>query len=115
MSSGRKGRESACSFSARRRTGKYGGVSDTVIESFPTTEPLEDDYRVLTDIVAGQILATFKSIHLGLSPDNPSPDGIINRVVAGVRSTPDVETAPQTRFPSSPGTSPLRLAIGDFC
>jgi tagatose-6-phosphate ketose/aldose isomerase len=63
-------------------------LSDAVIELFPSTEPLEDDYRVLTDIVAGQILATFKSIHLGLSPDNPSPDGIINRVVAGVRLYP---------------------------
>jgi tagatose-6-phosphate ketose/aldose isomerase len=68
-------------------------VSDAVIELFPSGEPLEDDYRVLTDIVAGQILATFKSVHLGLSPDNPSPEGVINRVVEGVRLYP---------FPSPP-------------
>jgi tagatose-6-phosphate ketose/aldose isomerase len=60
------------------------GVADAVIELYPSEDSLEDDYRVLTDVVACQILATFKSISLGLSPDNPSPDGIINRVVEGI-------------------------------
>jgi tagatose-6-phosphate ketose/aldose isomerase len=60
----------------------------TVIELFPDGEPLPDDCRVLTDIVACQILATFTSIRCGLSPDNPSPDGIINRVVRGVTIYP---------------------------
>jgi tagatose-6-phosphate ketose/aldose isomerase len=64
------------------------GLSSAVIELYPSAEPLEDDYRVLTDIVACQILAVFKSIQLGLSPDNPSPDGIINRVVAGITVYP---------------------------
>ena len=35
--------------------------------------------------VAGQLLGLFCSLRLGLRPDNPSPSGIINRVVQGVR------------------------------
>jgi tagatose-6-phosphate ketose/aldose isomerase len=68
--------------------GEVRAVAKTVIEIFPSPEPLPDDCRVLTDIVACQILATFTSIGLGLSPDNPSPDGIINRVVQGVTIYP---------------------------
>jgi tagatose-6-phosphate ketose/aldose isomerase len=63
-------------------------LASAVIELYPVEEPLDDDYRVLTDIVACQILAVFKSVQLGLSPDNPSPDGIINRVVAGITVYP---------------------------
>jgi len=63
-------------------------LSSAVIELYPVEEPLDDDYRVLTDIVACQILAVFKSVELGLSPDNPSPDGIINRVVEGITVYP---------------------------
>ena len=63
-------------------------IAKTVIEPFPSREPLPDDCRVFTDIVACQILATFKSIGLGLSPDDPSPDRIINRVVQGVTIYP---------------------------
>jgi tagatose-6-phosphate ketose/aldose isomerase len=39
---------------------------------------------MLTDIVVCQILAFHKSRSHGLSPDNPSPAGLINRVVQGV-------------------------------
>jgi len=63
-------------------------LASAVIELYPVEEPLDDDYRVLTDIVACQILAVFKSVELGLSPDNPSPDGIINRVVEGITVYP---------------------------
>jgi tagatose-6-phosphate ketose/aldose isomerase len=63
-------------------------LSSAVIELFPSEQPLDDDYRVLTDIVACQILAVFTSVKLGLSPDNPSPDGIINRVVQGITVYP---------------------------
>jgi tagatose-6-phosphate ketose/aldose isomerase len=63
-------------------------VADYIIELFPTGDPLPDDCRVLTDIVVCQILAAFTSIGLGLSPDNPSPDGIIHRVVEGVTIYP---------------------------
>jgi tagatose-6-phosphate ketose/aldose isomerase len=63
-------------------------LCDALIDLYPAGEPLPDDCRVLTDVVACQLLAAFKSIGLGLSPDNPSPDGIINRVVQGVTIYP---------------------------
>jgi tagatose-6-phosphate ketose/aldose isomerase len=31
------------------------------------------------------LLGYHLSLRIGLNPDNPSPDGIINRVVSGVR------------------------------
>lgn len=42
--------------------------------------------EVLAPLVAmtGQMLGLFISLEAGLSPDNPSPNGIINRVVQGV-------------------------------
>lgn len=55
-----------------------------VIELFPNGKEMEDGYRVLTDVVVGQVLALFKSLAVGLRPDNPSTTGTINRVVQGV-------------------------------
>ncbi|MCC3355351.1 SIS domain-containing protein [Bacillus sp. REN16] len=43
-----------------------------------------DFYLALLYIVFAQTLAMKKSINLGISPDNPSPDGVISRVVQGV-------------------------------
>jgi tagatose-6-phosphate ketose/aldose isomerase len=43
-----------------------------------------DHLRVLTDMVACQILAFCRSRALGLAPDNPSPAAVITRVVQGV-------------------------------
>ncbi len=63
-------------------------AADDVIELYPSGEPLADEYRALTDVVVCQILAAFASIGLGLSPDNPSPEGIINRVVEGITIYP---------------------------
>jgi tagatose-6-phosphate ketose/aldose isomerase len=45
---------------------------------------IPDSLRVLTDIVACQVLAFSRSRALGLMPDNPSPGGVISRVVQGV-------------------------------
>ena len=59
-------------------------LSTEVVELLPDDE-LVDEYRVLTDVIVGQILAAGKSMELGLTPDNPSPEGIINRVVQGVK------------------------------
>ncbi|MEK5444017.1 MULTISPECIES: SIS domain-containing protein [unclassified Fredinandcohnia] len=43
-----------------------------------------DFYLALLYIVFAQTLAMKKSINLGISPDNPSPNGVISRVVQGV-------------------------------
>jgi D-galactosamine 6-phosphate deaminase/isomerase len=46
---------------------------------------LADEVRTPAEIVFAQLLAYHLSLRLGLNPDNPSPGGVINRVVAGVR------------------------------
>ncbi len=46
---------------------------------------LADELRTPADVVFAQCLAFHYSIALGLNPDNPSPGGVINRVVQGVR------------------------------
>lgn len=43
-----------------------------------------DCFRVVSDVLVGQLLGTFKSLDLGLRPDAPSASGVINRVVEGV-------------------------------
>ncbi|MGG7076413.1 SIS domain-containing protein [Clostridium sardiniense] len=41
-------------------------------------------YTVFNYMLFGQIFGLFSSLHLGISPDNPRPDGTVNRVVKGV-------------------------------
>ncbi len=55
-----------------------------VIDLGVDSAELPDEFRVMSDVVVGQLLGTFKSLELGLQPDNPSTSGIINRVVQGV-------------------------------
>jgi tagatose-6-phosphate ketose/aldose isomerase len=45
---------------------------------------IEDALRTPYEIVAAQLLGYHLSLLSGLNPDNPSPDGVINRVVQGV-------------------------------
>ena len=42
---------------------------------------IPDLYRPPLDVLFGQLLGLFASIHCGLKPDNPSPNGAISRVV----------------------------------
>lgn len=67
-----------------KATADIKSLSTYVVELFPNSQVLDDKYRILTDVVAGQILALFKSMSLGMKPDSPSPSGTINRVVQGV-------------------------------
>jgi tagatose-6-phosphate ketose/aldose isomerase len=60
------------------------GITDDVVVLSPTGERMDDSLRVFSDIVACQLLAFHKSRACGLMPDNPSPGGVINRVVQGV-------------------------------
>ena len=49
----------------------------------------EDDiYLLFNYVLVAQMFALFKSIDLGISPDNPSLDGSVNRVVKGVTIYP---------------------------
>jgi len=49
---------------------------------------MDDTLRTPFEIVAAQLLGYNTSLLAGLNPDNPSPDGIINRVVQGVKIHP---------------------------
>jgi len=46
---------------------------------------LPEPLRAPFEIVFAQLLGYHLSMRFGLDPDNPSPDGVINRVVQGVR------------------------------
>jgi len=46
---------------------------------------IPDSCRPIMDVTVGQMLGLFKSLAIGLKPDNPSEKGVINRVVKGVK------------------------------
>ncbi|MEX2961183.1 SIS domain-containing protein [Microbulbifer sp. TYP-18] len=52
------------------------------------TRGLEDAWLALYYIVFAQLLAFYKSLALGITPDNPCPTGEVNRVVQGVTIYP---------------------------
>ncbi len=59
------------------------GLFDLLI---PAVAPHTDDaLRTPFEILGPQLLGYHLSLMIGLNPDNPSPDGVINRVVSGVR------------------------------
>lgn len=68
--------------------------TDEKISFGMTGEKIHEDFLPVCSIIAGQLLGFYKSIQLGLSPDNPSVNGAISRVVQGVNIYP-VETKKQ--------------------
>jgi len=62
------------------------GLFDEIIPAIAPLAP--DTLRTPYEIVAPQLLGYHLSLHIGLNPDNPSPAGVINRVVQGVRIHP---------------------------
>jgi tagatose-6-phosphate ketose/aldose isomerase len=62
---------------------EHGSFFDEVIPAVLPQAP--DELRTPFEIVIPQLLGYHLSIRLGLNPDNPSPDGVINRVVQGVK------------------------------
>ncbi|REB10106.1 SIS domain-containing protein [Sporosarcina sp. BI001-red] len=60
-------------------------LADWTIPVNPGSKPLADDFSLaVLYVMFAQTLALKKSIQLGITPDNPSPDGAISRVVKGV-------------------------------
>jgi tagatose-6-phosphate ketose/aldose isomerase len=59
------------------------GLFEHVIRT-PASD-LPDHLRTPAEVVFAQLLGFHLSLRLGLDPDNPSPSGVINRVVEGVR------------------------------
>ena len=68
-------------------------------------EALDDAYLAVAYVTFAQLLALYCSAALGLTPDNPFPDGDVNRVVKGVTIHPLIET--RTPAPSR-GAEPRR-------
>jgi tagatose-6-phosphate ketose/aldose isomerase len=46
---------------------------------------IDESFLAVCDVLPAQILGYFKSLALGLDPDNPSSSGVISRVVQGVK------------------------------
>ena len=49
---------------------------------------LPEEYLAVSSVLPAQILGFYKSLELGLTPDSPSIDGVISRVVKGVSIYP---------------------------
>jgi tagatose-6-phosphate ketose/aldose isomerase len=62
--------------------GHDGGFDEVVPAVLPDGP---DDLRTPFEILIPQLLGYYLSLSIGLNPDNPSPDGVINRVVQGVK------------------------------
>ena len=72
------------------------GGSDAWVESdtdwvLSGIDALDDAYLAVAYIVFAQLFALYSSAALGLTPDNPFPDGSVNRVVKGVTIHPLIE------------------------
>lgn len=71
---------------------EHGGVFDDVIPAVLPDAP--DELRTPFEILIPQLLGYHLSLRLGLNPDNPSPEGVINRVVQGVKIHPALLDGP---------------------
>ena len=61
------------------------GLANWTIEVDAKDQAIDNDFELaLLYVIFAQALAMKKSIRLGITPDNPSPTGRINRVVKGV-------------------------------
>jgi tagatose-6-phosphate ketose/aldose isomerase len=63
--------------------GEHGNGFDDVIPAVLPDAP--DDLRTPFEILIPQLLGYHLSLRLGLNPDNPSPGGVISRVVQGFK------------------------------
>jgi len=68
---------------------EHGELDHLFDQLIPALAPQTDDaLRTPFEILGPQLLGYHLSLQIGLNPDNPSPDGVINRVVSGVRIYP---------------------------
>lgn len=71
---------------------KYDDIKDLVdlYVDFGLLFAKDNMYLAFDYILVAQVIALFKSISLGITPDNPCPTGEVNRVVQGVTIYPFV-------------------------
>ena len=67
----------------RRIPGLDKLVDYLILLDAPAT--FRDEYRPPVDVIFPQLVGLFSSLNAGLSPDRPSPNGAINRVVADLQ------------------------------
>jgi tagatose-6-phosphate ketose/aldose isomerase len=85
-----------------KKLGYLVGISGPgVDESFDEVVPAvladaADDLRTPFEILIPQLLGYHLSVGAGLNPDNPSPGGVINRVVQGVKIHSAASNGPRT-------------------
>jgi len=63
-------------------------MSDNFISLAEKTEKADEIYNALDYLVAAQVLSLLYSLKYGITPDDPSPSGDVNRVVEGVTIYP---------------------------
>ena len=73
--------------------GEHGSLFDEVMPAVLPEAP--DEFRTPFEILIPQLLGYHLSLRQGLNPDNPSPDGVITRVVQGVK----IHSAPSLNGP----------------
>jgi len=61
---------------------------DKVFVLSPTGSQLEEEFLAICFILPAQMIGFYKSVQLGMNPDNPSLSGAISRVVEGVKIYP---------------------------
>lgn len=66
---------------------------DTAFCFSETRSEIEEEFLAVCSIIPAQIVGMFKSLDLGLKPDNPSASGAISRVVEGVVIYEEVESS----------------------
>lgn len=76
-----------------RNVTAISGQQDAAIEQgdyfyLPNAQHFSDSQLVLGFLIFAQIYAVAQSIHFSFEPDNPSPQGFVNRVVKGVNIYP---------------------------
>ncbi|MBS4535763.1 SIS domain-containing protein [Clostridium sp. D2Q-14] len=64
------------------------GLSDYYIYLSDEELSIDERFNSINYIIYPQILGLLESIKLGINPDNPSPEGSVNRVVQGVKIYP---------------------------
>lgn len=57
------------------------GLHNTRLLAPPRKHVVPDRHRPVIDVLFGQCMGLFGSLHYGLTPDSPSPNGAISRVV----------------------------------
>lgn len=72
---------------APQGTAQLDLLTDRLI-SLDAPPDFKDEYRPPLDVMFAQLLGLFSSVHAGLHPDRPSPNGVINRVVSHLRVYP---------------------------